>query len=64
MTIGVIASKMITATTGLGQDIVLHWSSYAINTVFAILAEMVIIAVVMNAVFTLAERRLLLWQRA
>jgi NitT/TauT family transport system permease protein len=60
--LGVIASEMIAAVEGLGQEIVLYSSSYQINTVFAIIIELVIIAVVVNTVFRVAERRLLRWQ--
>jgi len=61
--LGVIASEMIAATEGLGQDIVLFSSSYQINTVFAILVELMVIAVVVNWVFAVVERRLLVWQQ-
>jgi NitT/TauT family transport system permease protein len=61
--LGVIASEMIAATNGIGQDIVLFSSSYQINTVFAILVELMAIAIVVNWLFTLAERRLLVWQQ-
>jgi NitT/TauT family transport system permease protein len=60
--LGVIASEMIAAVEGLGQEIVLYSSSYQINTVFAILIELVIIAVLVNTVFRTLERRLLRWQ--
>lgn len=60
--LGVVASEMVAATGGLGQDIVLYSSSYQINTVFAILVELMAIAVVMNWLFNTAERRLLVWQ--
>jgi NitT/TauT family transport system permease protein len=60
--LGVIASEMIAATNGVGQEIVLYSSSYQINTVFAILIELVLIAIVINTVFRAAERRLLRWQ--
>ncbi|MPV88498.1 ABC transporter permease subunit, partial [Georgenia ruanii] len=60
--LGVIASEMIATTNGLGQDIVLYSSSYQIDTVFAILVVLMIIAVATNALFSLAERRLLVWQ--
>ena len=60
--LGVIASEMIAATSGIGQDIVLFSSSYQINTVFAILVELMIIAVAVNLVFARAERHLLVWQ--
>lgn len=60
--LGVIASEMIAATSGLGQDIVLFSTSYQINTVFAILGELMVIAVIVNWIFNLVERRLLVWQ--
>jgi NitT/TauT family transport system permease protein len=60
--LGVVASEMIAATSGIGQDIVLFSSSYQINTVFAILLELMVIAVIVNALFAIAERRLLRWQ--
>lgn len=60
--LGVVASEMIAATSGIGQDIVLFSSSYQINTVFAILLELMVIAVLVNWVFTIVERRLLRWQ--
>jgi NitT/TauT family transport system permease protein len=41
---------------------VLFSSSYQINTVFAILVELMIIAVAVNLIFARAERRLLVWQ--
>lgn len=61
--LGVIASEMIAATSGLGQDIVLYSSSYQINTVFAILVILVVFAVAVNTLFHLIERRLLVWQQ-
>lgn len=61
--LGVIASEMIAAASGLGQDIVLYSSSYQIDTVFAILVQLMVIAVVVNWLFTIAERLLLVWQR-
>lgn len=60
--LGVVASEMIAATGGLGQDIVLYSSSYQINTVFAILLELMVVAIVMNWIFDTVERRLLVWQ--
>ncbi|MGX4694863.1 ABC transporter permease [Streptomyces sp. JNUCC 63] len=62
--LGVVASEMVAATGGLGQDIVLYSSSYQINTVFAILVELMVVAIVMNWLFTLFERWLLRWQHA
>jgi len=60
--LGVVASEMIAATNGVGQDIVLFSSSYQVDTVFAILIELVVFAVVINTIFTILERRLLRWQ--
>ena len=60
--LGVIASEMIAATDGMGQDIVMFSSSYQINTVFAILVELMLIAVVVNWIFSVVETRLLRWQ--
>jgi NitT/TauT family transport system permease protein len=60
--LGVIASEMIAATAGLGQDIVFFTSSYQINTTYAILVELMVIAVVVTWLFALLERRLLRWQ--
>lgn len=61
--LGVIASEMIAATSGIGQDIVLYSSGYQINTVFAIIIELVLVAVALNACFRATERHLLRWQR-
>jgi NitT/TauT family transport system permease protein len=61
--LGVVASEMVAATGGIGQEIVLYSSSYQINTVFAILVELMVVAVVMNWLFTLLERHLLRWQQ-
>ena len=61
--LGVIASEMIAATHGLGQDIVLFSSSYQINTTFAILVILMIVAAVVNTLFTFVENRLLVWQK-
>jgi NitT/TauT family transport system permease protein len=60
--LGVVASEMIAATNGVGQDIVLFSSSYQVNTVFAILIALVIFAVIVNTIFTVVERWLLRWQ--
>jgi NitT/TauT family transport system permease protein len=62
--LGVVASEMIAAVSGIGQDLVLYATSYQINTVFAILAIVMVVAVVASAVFTLVEKRLLRWQHS
>lgn len=61
--LGVIASEMIAARAGLGQDMVFFSSSYQMNTLFAILVVLVVIATFVNLAFTAAERRLLRWQQ-
>jgi NitT/TauT family transport system permease protein len=61
--LGVIASEMIAATAGLGQDIVLFSSMFQINTTFAILVELMFIAVVVTWLFGMLESWLLRWQR-
>lgn len=60
--LGVVASEMIAATNGVGQDIVLYSSSYQVDTVFAILIELVVFAVLINTIFSVLERWLLRWQ--
>jgi NitT/TauT family transport system permease protein len=60
--LGVVASEMIAATSGVGQDIVLYSSSYQVDTVFAILIELIVFAVVINTIFSALERWLLRWQ--
>lgn len=59
--LGVVASEMITATSGLGTDIVRFSTSYQIDTVYAILVIAALSALV-NALFVRIERRLLCWQ--
>ena len=61
--LGVIASEMIAARQGLGQDMVFFSSSYQMNTLFAILILLIIIAIFVNFAFSAAERYLLRWQR-
>jgi NitT/TauT family transport system permease protein len=62
--LGVVASEMIAAVRGIGQDIVLYSTSYQINTVFAILFIIMVIAVVISAGFAVTEKRLLRWQNS
>jgi NitT/TauT family transport system permease protein len=61
--LGVIASEMIAAPNGLGQDLVFFSSSYQPNSVFAILVLLMFVAMVVNGGFTASERYLLRWQR-
>lgn len=60
--LGVIASEMIAAPTGVGQEIVYFSQSLQVNTVFAILIVLMAVSVVVNALFGLVERRLLRWR--
>ncbi len=54
----------IAAVRGIGQDIVLYSTSYQINTVFAILFIIMVIAVVISSGFAVTEKRLLRWQNS
>jgi NitT/TauT family transport system permease protein len=60
--LGVIASEMIAARDGLGQLIVLYSAQLKINTVFAVLLELVLIATIISIIFAGIERWLLRWQ--
>ncbi|MCB8913429.1 ABC transporter permease [Rhodococcus rhodochrous] len=60
--LGVVASEMIAATSGLGTDIVRYSTSYQINTVYAILVLIAVISVLVNILFVRTEHRLLRWQ--
>ncbi|MGE3620987.1 MAG: ABC transporter permease [Acidimicrobiia bacterium] len=61
--LGVVASEMIAAPEGLGQDLVFFSSSYQINHMFAILVLFMFVATIVNFVFAALERYLLRWQR-
>jgi NitT/TauT family transport system permease protein len=60
--LGVVASEMIAASSGIGTDIVQFSTSYQINTVYAILVLIALFSVVVNALLLRLERRLLRWQ--
>lgn len=62
--LGVIASEMIAATSGIGQDLVFFGSSYQINAVFAILILLLGAGMVASWIFAAVEKRLLRWQAA
>jgi NitT/TauT family transport system permease protein len=62
--LGVIASEMIAAPSGIGQDLVFFSNSYEINTVFGILIGLMFIAMIVNFLFGFTEKRLLRWQRS
>jgi NitT/TauT family transport system permease protein len=61
--LGVIASEMIAAPNGIGQDLVFFSNTYEVNTVFAILFGLMFVALLVNVVFGFTERWLLRWQR-
>lgn len=60
--LGVVASEMIAATSGLGTDIVRYSTSYRIDTVYAVLVIIAAVSVLVNMLFLRIERRLLRWQ--
>ncbi|MFF0814968.1 ABC transporter permease [Rhodococcus sp. NPDC003318] len=60
--LGVIASEMIAAKNGLGQDIVRYSSEFQINYVFAVLIVLAAIATFASVGSSKLERRLLRWQ--
>lgn len=60
--LGVVASEMIAASSGVGQDLVFFGSSYQISSVFAVLILLLCVGMVVSGIFTLLEKRLLRWQ--
>lgn len=60
--LGVVASEMIAAASGLGTDIVRYSTSYQINTVYAILVVIAFVAVLVTTLFVHVERMLMRWQ--
>lgn len=60
--LGVVASEMIAAANGLGQEIVRYATSFQPDTVFAILLIIMLVTVLVNLAFDLVEKRLLAWQ--
>lgn len=60
--LGVIASEMIAAKDGLGQDIVRYSSEFQIDYVFAVLIVLVTIATIAAVGSSRLERWLLRWQ--
>jgi len=60
--LGVVASEMIAASNGVGQDVVRYSTSFQIDTVFAILLIIMLVTIAVNALFSALERRLLVWQ--
>lgn len=60
--LGVIASEMIAAKNGLGQDIVRYSSEFQINYVFAVLIVLATLATLASVASGKLEKRLLRWQ--
>lgn len=60
--LGVIASEMIAARDGLGQDIVYYSGRLQVNGVWATLLVLAVIATLINVLFEQLERWLLRWQ--
>ncbi|MDM7488404.1 ABC transporter permease [Rhodococcus sp. CSLK01-03] len=60
--LGVVGSELISARNGLGQLIATYSATYRMEAVYAILLLLAAIAVVLNQIMGLAERRFLRWQ--
>lgn len=60
--LGVVGSELISARSGLGQLIAYYSSTFRMEAVYGILLLLAVIAVVLNQVMGLLERRLLRWQ--
>jgi NitT/TauT family transport system permease protein len=60
--LGVVGSELISARDGLGQLIAYDSSVFQMEGVYGILVLLAVIAVVLNQLMGLAERRLLRWQ--
>ena len=60
--LGVVGSELISARDGLGQLIAYNSSVFQMEGVYGILVLLAVIAVVLNQLMALLERRLLRWQ--
>ena len=60
--LGVVGSELISAKDGLGQLIAYDSSVFQMDGVYGILVLLAVIAVVLNQLMALLERRLLRWQ--
>ena len=60
--LGVVGSELISARSGLGQLIAYYSSTFRMEAVYGILLLLAVVAVVLNQVMGLLERRLLRWQ--
>jgi NitT/TauT family transport system permease protein len=60
--LGVVGSELISARDGLGQLIAYDTSVFQMEGVYGILVLLAVIAVILNQLMSLLERRLLRWQ--
>lgn len=60
--LGVVGSELISAKDGLGQLISEYSAVFRLEAVYAILIYLAIIAVILNQLMSLVERRMLRWQ--
>jgi len=60
--LGVVGSELISARDGLGQLIAYDSSVFQMDGVYGILVLLAVIAVILNQMMSLLERRLLRWQ--
>ena len=60
--LGVVGSELISARDGLGQLIAYDSSVFQMDGVYGILVLLAVIAVILNQLMSLLERRLLRWQ--
>ncbi|EFC85341.1 ABC transporter permease [Parafrankia sp. EUN1f] len=60
--LGVVGSELISARDGLGQLIAYYSSTFRMEAVYGILLLLGLVAVTLNQLMGLAERRLLRWQ--
>ncbi len=60
--LGVVGSELISARNGLGQLVASYSATFQMQAVYAILILLALIAVALNQLMGLVERRLLRWQ--
>lgn len=60
--LGVVTSEMIAARDGLGQLVATFSGNFELDRVYAVIAVLIVVATLLNAVAGLIERRLLWWQ--
>ena len=60
----VVISEIFVATKGIGFDIILSQRTFSFDEMWASIAFMALLAIALNALFNLVERRVLGWHRA